>query len=250
MILGRGIVGVTDRGVVFAEKPISVRSARKVALKAVGNFVGVVPVGRITALQFADNPVYPLRCSPNYGLDGRYETCRHCVLAGDICRVRDAADMSDGSKANVATIFRYNACESLVCWIFAQFLNKYGWIYDRCIEEFDNAALNRGNEGENPSLILFAGSEDGRLALFVRSIDSVVRGRKLPLAPFRVRVQSTDYWSGGRPNIVNWETVVNGTGIFLVWFGNYVLPYRAYFSYPATVQVKPGFSGSNAYVVE
>jgi hypothetical protein len=248
MILGRGIVGVADKGIVFVEKPVNVKKVMKVALKAVGHFVDVVPVGRIRAL-FVDDPVYPLGCSPNYGLNSRYETARHCVMARDICRVRDAVNMSDGSRTSVTNVFRYNACERWICWVFAKIINRFGWVYDQCIEEFDNAVLNRGNEGKSPDLILFAGSEDGRLALFVRSIDSVVRGRKLPPAPFRVRMQSVDYWIGDKPKIVNWEAVVNGTGLFLVWFGNYVLPYRAYFSYPTAVQVKPGFSGSNAYIV-
>jgi hypothetical protein len=43
---------------------------------------------------------------------------------------------------------------------------------------------------------------------------------------------------------------VDGTGIFLVWFGEkYVLPFRAYYSYPSSIMVRPGFSGSNAFIV-
>jgi len=250
MIVSRGVVGISDAGVVFVERPMSEKKARKVALKAVGRFVDVVSVGRIVASQFVDNPVYPLGCSPDYGSGGRYETCRHCVLGGDICRLRNIVNMSDGSSANVVGFMEYKACRSWICWVFARFLNRYGWVNDGCVEEWDNALIDRGNGGEYADLVLFAGSEDGRLALFTRSMLGIGRGRELSSLPFRVRVQSVDYWSGSMPKIVNWETDINGTGLFLVWFGNYVLPFRAYFSYPTEVQVRPGFSGSNAYVVE
>jgi len=246
MIFGRGIVGISDRGIVFSEKPIARSRARKAALEAVGSFVDVVPVGKIYAL-FADNPVYPSGCSPSYGF-GQYETCHHCVLDGDLCRTKNVVNMSDGSRAGVVGVFRFNACRSLACWLFARFFNRRGWVLDRCIEEFDNAFIDKGNEGEFPDLILFAGSEDERLALFVRGAKKF--GGKMLSVPFRVRVQSVDYWAGDRPKVVEWETVVNDSGTFLVWFGpKYVLPFRAYLSYPSGVGVKPGFSGSNAYVV-
>jgi hypothetical protein len=248
MIIGRGIVGITDEGVVFVEKLLNRRAARKVALKAVGQFVDVVPVGRILMLQFVENPRYPVGCSPNYGFNGSFETARHCILNGDICKLRSVVDMSDGGKADVVGFFRYEACESWVCWVFARFLNRYGWINDRCIERFDNALLDKGNEGEKmPDVVLFAGSEDGRLALFV---PGTARLGSLPKPPFRVRLQSTNYWvQGGSPQIIEWETTISGSGLFLVWFGSYVLPFRAYYSYPAGTQVKPGFSGSNGFLV-
>ena len=249
MILGRGIVGVTGEGVVFVDRRFDEGRARKVALKMVGRYTRMIPVGKILALQFVDNPIYPLGCSPNYGSNGRYETCRHCVLGGDICRLRNVVDMSDGGKGNVIGFMDYKVCRSWICWVFARFLNRFGWIYDDCVEEFDNAFLDRGNEGERPDVLLFAGSEDGRLALFVKGILSVAEGRRLPSPPFKVKVQSVDYWSGDRPQVVEWETVINGAGLFMVWFGNYVLPFRAYYSFPAGAQVKPGFSGSNAFLM-
>jgi len=244
MIFGRGVVGISDEGIVFVEKPVSEKKARKAALKAVGWFRGVVPVGRIRAL-FVDNPVYPMGCSPDYGAGGSYETCRHCVLDGDICKVKSQVDMSDGSKANVVGIFKYKACESWVCWVFARFLNKYGWVNDKCVETYDNALLDKGNVDKRPDLLLFAGSDDGSLGLFVPGSLAA-----LPSPPFKAKFQSTDYWvQGGSPQIVTWETTINGTGLFLVWFGDYVLPFRAYYSYPAGAQVKPGFSGSNGFLV-
>jgi hypothetical protein len=245
MILGRGIVGVTDTGIVFTEKQIDMKKARAVALRFAGQYLDVVPVGRITALQHVDNAVYPMGCSPNYG-SGKYETAKHCLMYGDnICRVRDVVNMSDGEKAAVLGYSQFNACKSIICWIFARFLNRFGWINDKCIEEWDNAWLSRGNEGRYPDLVLFAGSEDGRLGLFVPGMLKGV----LPRAPFRVRVQSVDYWTRGGPKVVTWETTINGTGLFLVWFGRYVLPYRAYFSFPTDIKVKHGFSGSNAYII-
>jgi hypothetical protein len=247
MILGRGIVGVTNEGVVFVDRRFDEGRARKVALKMVGQYTRMIPVGKILALQFVDNPVFPLGCSPDYGSSGKYETARHCVLGGDICRLRNVVDMSDGGKANVVGFMEYKACKSWLCWVFARFLNRYGWIRDSCVEEWDNAFLDRGNNAERrPDMLLFAGSEDGRLALFVRGVE----GRGLPSTPFRVRVQSVDYWvQGSSPQVVEWETDINGTGLFMVWFGNYLLPFRAYYSFPAGVQVKPGFSGSNAFLV-
>ena len=242
----RGVVGVTSEGIVFVEDVVDEGRARKVALKAVGQFTKAIPVGRILALQFISNPIYPLGCSPNYGMNGQYETCRHCVLDGDICRLRGQVDMSDGGKANVVGFMEYKACRSLLCWVFARFLNKYGWIYDKCVEEWDNTLLDRGNEGGRPDLLLFAGSEDGNLAIFTRGMG----GRELPSTPFRVRIQSVNYWvQGGSPQVVEWETTINGTGLFMVWFGDYVLPFRAYYSYPAGTRVLPGFSGSNAFLV-
>jgi hypothetical protein len=248
----RGVVGITSEGIVFVEdvvrRPFIEEKARKIALRTVGMFTKIVPVGRIVAF-FVDNPIFPRGCSPNYGSGGRYETARHCVLDGDICRLRSQVDMSDGSRANVVGFMEYKACRSWLCWVFARFLNRYGWIRDGCVEEFDNAWLDRGNEGVGPDLVLFAGSEDGRLGLFVRGMGSIAEGRGLPNTPFKVQVQSTDYWSGDRPKVVEWEATINGTGLFLVWFGRYVLPYRAYYSFPASIQVKPGFSGSNAFLV-
>jgi hypothetical protein len=155
-------------------------------------------------------------------------------------------DMSDESRANVVGFMEYKACRSWICWVFARFLNKYGWIRDSCVEEWDNVLLDRGNEGRRPDLLLFAGSEDGRLALFVRGVS----GGELPKTPFRVRLQSTNYWvQGGSPQVVEWETAINGMGLFMIWFGDFILPFRAFYSFPAGVEVRPGFSGSNAYVV-
>ena len=212
----------------------------------VWQFTKVVPVGRILALQFVANPIYPLGCSPDYGMSGKYETCRHCVLDGDICRLRNMVDMSDESRANVVGFMEYKACRSWICWVFARFLNKYGWIRDSCVEEWDNALLDRGNESMRmPDLLLFAGSEDGKLGLFVRGLSKSI----LPSTPFRVRVQSVNYHVGGSPKVVEWETDVNGSGLFMVWFGSYVLPFRAFYSFPASVEVRPGFSGSNAFLV-
>jgi hypothetical protein len=245
MRFGKGIVGIADEGLIFTERPISEGKVRKVALKAVGRYKSTIPVGRITALQFVDDPRYPRGCSPPYGEGGRYETCRHCVSEG-LCGVRGQIDMSDGSRASVVDIFRFNACESLVCWVFARFLNRYGWIYDGCVETYDNAVLDSGNEGSRPDLILFAGSQDGSLGLFV---PGVYKAGSLPRLPFKVKVQSVNYWvQGESPKVVEWETTINGMGLFLIHFGNYVLPFRAYYSYPAGAEVKQGFSGSNAFL--
>jgi hypothetical protein len=242
MRFGRGIVGITDDGMVFVERQVSERRARSAALRAVGRYAGVVTVGRIRALQFVENPVYPVGCSPDYGGGGIYETCRHCVAEDDVCRVRGEVAMSDGSRARVVYAASMEACKSWLCWVFARFLNRYGLVLDRCIELRDNAIIDRGNEGRLPDMVLFAGSEDGLLALFVPGIDKMYYG-----TPLRVRVQSVDY---AGPKVIEWETEVRGTGVFLVWFGErYVLPFRAYYSYPTPVAVKPGFSGSNAFVV-
>ena len=243
MRLGRGIVGVTDNGLVFVDRKEAYKRARKVALKTVGMYKDVVYVGRIRALQFVENPIYPLGCSPDYGGDGSYETAGHCVLDRDICMHRSSVNMSDGSTADVVYFERYKACRSWLCWIFARFINRFGWIRDACIEEYDNALISRGNTGIVPNLILFAGSADGRLALFTPSLDN----RDVPSPPFRIEVQSTDYVEGV---VKIWRDVISGTGIFLVDFpGGYVLPFYAFYAYPTTVEVRPGFSGSNAVVV-
>jgi hypothetical protein len=165
------------------------------------------------------------------------------VIDRDICRYRSSVNMSDGSTADVVHFERYKACRSWLCWIFARFINRFGWVNDRCIEEYDNATLNKGNTGIVPHLILFAGSEDGRLALFTPSLDN----RDVHSTPFRIEVQSMDYVEN---KIKVWRDVVRGTGIFLVDFPGYVLPFYAFYVYPTAVEVRPGFSGSNAVVID
>jgi len=239
--LGRGIVGITDEGLVFVSKKEAYRRARKTALKVVGMYKDTIYVGRIRALGFVENPIYPQGCSPDYGGDGSYETAGHCIIDRDICRYRSSVNMSDGSTADVIHFERYKACRSWLCWVFARFINRFGWIRDECIEEYDNATLNRGNVGIVPNLILFAGSADGKLALFTPSLDNNV-----PSPPFEIEVQSMDYVEN---KIKVWRDVVRGTGIFIVNFpGGYVLPFYAFYVYPASVVVRPGFSGSNAVI--
>ena len=149
--------------------------------------------------------------------------------------------MSDGDVAHVTMDVPYKACKKWMCWIFSRFLTRYGYVWDKCVEEYDNAVISRGNNEKRPDLILFAGSSDGRLALFVPGL---VWAPREP--PFRVKVQSVDYQEN---QVKTWEAEIMGVGIFLVEFGEYVLPFRAYYVYPAPVYVKPGFSGSNAFVV-
>jgi len=244
--IGRGIVGVSSDGTVFTERMIPLKRAMKAALREAGQFRRAVPVGRIRALQFVENPIYPLGCSPNYG-GYVYETCRHCVAeAADVCKVRSEVNMSDGSRAHVVYTAPLKACSSWTCWFFARFVNRFGWILDKCVETHDSALISRGNEGRRPHLVLFAGSEDGSLALFTPSAES----SGFFVTPFKVRIQSTDYHAEGGPRVIEWETNIDGTGLFLVWFGEkYVLPFWAYYSYPSSVPVKPGFSGSNAYII-
>jgi len=239
--LGRGIVGVTSEGLVFVDRKEAYKRARKVALRTVGMYKDVVYVGRIRAL-FVENPIYPLGCSPDYLTEGGYETAGHCVLGRDICIHRSSVNMSDGSAADVVHFERYKACRSWLCWVFARLVNRFGWIRDECVEEFDNAIISRGNVGIVPNLILFAGSADGRLALFTPSLSF----RDVPSPPFNIEVQSTDYVEG---RVKVWRDVVSGTGIFLVDFPGYVLPFHAFYVYPTTVVVRPGFSGSNARIV-
>lgn len=239
-ILKGGVVGIDyENNIIFVSNE---RYVMKMYRKYRGN---VHYVGRIKVLQsFVDNPVYPSLCSPNYGDSANgYETARHCVLNG-LCNVKSSIKMSDGTFANVVYDVPYKACKKWLCWIFARFVNKFGFILDRCIEKWDNAVLSKGNKGKYPDVVLFAGSEDGRLALFTPGLN---RGDVDP--PFKVRLQSVDYWTGGSPRVVEWETTIHGRGIFLVWFGSYVLPFEAYYSFPAGVIVRPGYSGSNGYIV-
>lgn len=201
-------------------------------------------VGRIKMLKsFVDNPVFPAGCSPNYGDSANgYETARHCVING-LCEVKSGIQMSDGTFTSVVYDVPYKACKSWLCWVYARFLNRFGIILDRCVEEYDNARLGAGNNGDLPDLVLFAGSEDGTLALFVPGLKG-----EIPKPPLYVKVQSVDYQEGRV--VKTWETIIRGIGLFLVNFGDtYILPFMAYYSHPTGIPVKPGFSGSNAYIV-
>lgn len=237
-IFERGVVGIDyEHNIIFV-------SNNKLVTKMYKKYKGSVHyVGRIKALKsFVDSPVYPVGCSPNYGDSANgYETARHCVLNG-LCGVKSSIQMSDGTFTSVVYDVPYNACKNWLCWIFARFLNRFGIVLDRCVEKYDNARLGAGNNGDLPDLVLFAGSEDGRLALFVPGLK-----REPPKPPFYVKVQSVDYYEG---RVVKWETIIRGIGLFLVDFGGtYTLPFMAYYSHPAGIQVKPGFSGSSAYIV-
>ena len=238
-ILGRGVVGIDyEHNTIFV-------SNSKLLMKMYKKYRGGVHyVGRIKMLKsFVDNPVYPVGCSPNYGDSANgYETARHCLLNG-LCDVKSSIQMSDGTFTSVVYDVPYKACKKWLCWVFARFVNRFGIVLNRCVEEYDNAKLGAGNSGDMPDLILFAGSEDGRLALFVPGLKG-----EPPKPPFYVRVQSVDYYEGRV--VKTWETIIRGIGMFLVDFGDkYTLPFMAYYSHPAGIRVKPGFSGSNAYIL-
>jgi len=236
-ILKSGVVGIDyEHNIIFV-------SDNKLVMKMYKKYKGSVHyVGRIKALKyFVDNPVYPVGCSPNYGDSANgYETARHCVLNG-LCDVK-SVQMSDGTFTSVVYDVPYKACKNWLCWVFARFFNRFGIVLDRCVEEYDNARLGAGNNGDLPDFVLFAGSEDGRLALFVPGLK-----REPPKPPLYVFVQSVDYSEG---RVKTWETIIRGIGLFLVDFGDtYTLPFMAYYSLNTPIQIKPGFSGSNAYIV-
>jgi len=239
----RGVSAVSNDGVVFTYmKRINEGKVRAFAFREVGRFRDIRYVGRIRAF-------YKQRrgCSPDWGGEGRFESARHCVLNGDICRVKGFVDMFDPEvgwegSAGVVQDLPYRACRSWVCWVFARFINRIGYVLDRCIEEYDNVVLSDGNEGSRPDYVLFAGSEDGSLALFVPGVNNVE-----PRVGDVVRVLSYDYYEG---RYRDWVASLNLMVTALVWFGErYVLPFRAYGVYPAPVVVRPGFSGSNAWRV-
>ena len=245
MRLPKGVVGADFKNrLVFIENIDRYEAGKRFGLKTMGTDAFVYPVGRIRLLQFADNPVYPMGCSPNYGNNGNYETARHCTIAGDPCILRQYVQMNNGSAARVVNSVEYRVCKSWICWVFDRFLTKFGYVLNSCVEGYDNAILDIGNEGKRPDLVLFAGSEDGKLGLFVPGMSV----SSLPSTPFRIKIQSVDYWEGQR--VIEWETVINGMGIFLVEFGDYVLPFKAFYTYPSQIPVKPGFSGSNAFVFQ
>ena len=236
-ILKSGVVGIDyEHNVIFV-------SDNKLVMKMYKKYKGSVHyVGRIKALKyFVDNPVYPVECSPNYGDSANgYETARHCVLNG-LCNVK-SVQMSDGTFTSVVYDVPYKACKNWLCWVFARFFNRFGIVLNRCVEEYDNARLGAGNNGDLPDFVLFAGSEDGRLALFVPGLR-----REPPKPPLYVSVQSIDYSEG---RVKTWVTTIRGIGLFLVDFGDtYTLPFMAYYSLNTPIQIKPGFSGSNAYIV-
>jgi len=237
----RGVSAVATDGTVFVERDVDVKKARRFAVRTVGTYSRAVRVGRIVAMYWR-----PLGCSPSFGSYGEYETARHCVIGGDICRLRDVVKVTDGVNFDDAKVVRdvkYVACRSVKCWLLARFFNRFGYVDDGCIEEYDNAVIDRGSEGFRPDLVLFAGSEDGRLALFTKGLRP---GAEVKVGD-AVRVVSYDYQSG---EVKTWTTLITHEVVALVWFGTrYVLPFRAFGSYPTPVVVRSGFSGSNAWKV-
>lgn len=225
------IVGRDEENkVVFVDKADKIRKVNKFLKEG----YQVVEVGRVFFLDY-------LRiegCSPMFRRGGAGLTAQHCVV--DLCGQR-GAKYSDGSEVVVVRRTPYKFCRSWICGIFDRFFARMGIVWDRCTESVDAdiAYVDRYNDHDaEPVAVLFGGSSDGRLALLHSDVDVDLRGR-------RVRIISYDYYERRE---VEWEDVVRGRGVFLVYMSeNMAAWFDAYYIYPAAVFVKPGFSGSNVF---
>jgi hypothetical protein len=171
-----------------------------------------------------------VRCSPPFGKGGRYYTAAHCVTDSPPFFVN-----CDGK--DYPTIKRGNVVEK-------SDLVPYGWRcwFQNCINKHDHAIIDVGNEGDPPQLILSIGSTDGRLAGFT----PVPEYRDNPIGK-QVTYVAYDYFDLALKRI---KTKIIGRGkAWAVGPNSRLYQFEVYYAYDSEQIAKPGYSGSNVYVL-
>ncbi|CAA32996.1 hypothetical protein D1T48_gp28 [Thermoproteus tenax virus 1] len=171
-------------------------------------------------------------CSPPGKNNSDYLTAFHCV-SREMCNIVSNIQLSDGTKVNVIKTPYMKHCSNILCRLLFEIgLNR---LFPMCIEDEDLAWISAGNNIGPTKGVLFAGSLGsiyGSIAIF--SGDLIV-GKKY-------KVISRDFYIG---KTIEWETTINGKGIFYVLYENGKgIWIRGYYSFPTQVRIKPGFSGS------
>jgi hypothetical protein len=173
-------------------------------------------------------------CSPPFGREGRYATAAHCVqFMTPVYAECSAAGIPRLVRANVVEIERLRPVE----WYC---------ILGGCVNERDYAAIDRGNEGDWPDLVLSFGSTRGDLAGFTPTPQ--YSGNPIGRC---ARYLAYDYDGGTAVERVA-RIVAHGVATVTGPDGR---PYRvrAYVAVPlreGEVIAKPGYSGSCAKVVD
>ena len=173
-----------------------------------------------------------VRCSPPFGKGGRYYTAAHCVMDSPPF----FADCLSGLY--YPTIKRGNVIEK-------SDLVPYGWWcwFQDCVNKYDYAIIDVGNEGDPPQLILSIGSTDGHLAGFA----PVPNYRDNPIGK-QVTYTSYDYFDLALKKIT---TKIIGKGkAWATGPNNQLYQFEIYYAYdPEQILARPGYSGSNVYVL-
>jgi len=173
-----------------------------------------------------------VRCSPPFGRNGRYYTAAHCVM--------DSPPFFTDCISGLyyPTIKRGNVVEK-------SNLTPYGWWcwFQDCINRYDYAVIDVGNEGDPPQLVLSLGSADGHLAGYAPVPDY----KDNPIGR-QVTYTSYDYFDLTLKKIT---TKIIGRGrAWAAGPNNQLYQFEVYYAYdPEQILARPGYSGSNVYVI-
>jgi len=207
-------------------KRLFVREMDKYAMKMQAEGWEVYVVGEVKLMLGT-----VVRCSPPFGKSGRYYTASHCVMDSP-------PFFADCVGKDYPIIKRGNVVEKSE-------LVPYGWwcLFQDCTNKYDYAVIDVGNEGDPPQMILSLGSTDGHLAGY-----TVVPGFSDNPIGRQVTYTSYDYFDLTVKKIT---TKVLGKG--RTWAGgpnNQVYYFEVYYAYdPTQILARPGYSGSNVYLV-
>lgn len=175
------------------------------------------------------NLVMPAGCSPDFG-SGEYYTAQHCIGS------KDAVDVIDGSLAKVgeAKAVRKNHWRrfGFFCAVLSVITGKL-----QCVNK-DWAVIDIGNPGDNPVAVLSGGTVPPGFTFFAPLTDS-------PKSLIGKKLYGTSFDYDAKKFVVNeWEVFDYGVVKYVVEGSPYVVEvlFAKGFS-------KPGFSGTNAYIV-
>jgi len=172
-----------------------------------------------------------VRCSPPFGKGGRYYTAAHCVMDSP-------PFFADCNGRDYPVIKRGNVVEK-------SDLVPYGWWcwFQGCVNKYDYAVIDVGNEGDPPQLVLSLGSTDGHLAGYTPVPDY----KDNPIGR-QVTYTSYDYFDLALKKIT---TKIIGRGrAWATGPNNQLYQFEVYYAYdPEQILARPGYSGSNVYVL-
>ena len=172
-----------------------------------------------------------VRCSPPFGRGGRYYTAAHCVMDSPpffaYCDGRDYPAIKRGNVVEKSDLVPYGWW----CW------------FQDCVNKYDYAVIDVGNEGDPPQLVLSLGSTDGRLAGFVPVPDY----KDNPIGR-QVTYVAYDYFDLALKKIT---TKIIGRGrAWAIGPNNRLYQFEIYYAYdPEQILARPGYSGANVYVL-
>ncbi|MGC8583516.1 MAG: hypothetical protein ACP5MH_07270 [Thermoproteus sp.] len=224
MKIRKNIVGIDE-----ANKIVFVQKADKLTQLQYRGYT-IIEVGQLSFF-LGEGVGVLVECSPPFG-QGSYSTAAHCVDGGAIIYAKANGDKLWMKRVSVLKKLSMQPMD-ILCML---------GISD-CTNIYDYAEIDQGNQGPKPDLILSFGNASGNLVGFTQ-----VPGKEGDYTGKTVRYLSYDYWI---QDFVEKKTVINGQGIFYVYGPqNQIYKVKAFYSMSSTeVLAKPGYSGSNVYVV-